>query len=122
MAKRNASSQKVTWKGFINVHLTKSDKAVIRDNPLSDARIIDFITKRAQDGYKVSLSYSERGGFYTVTVYGNETTNINAGYALSIRHSDFGVAYTALNYVLDQCGDAESWEDHFGTAGNNLDW
>lgn len=121
MPKKNAN-KKVSWRGFVNVYLRPGDKAAIKQNLLDAEGFVQLVDTLATSGYKVSVAYSESGGFYTVTAYGNDWGSKNAGLALSLRHSDLIVAYSALNYVLDNVDPNEGWEEHFGSVGGSNDW
>ena len=117
-----SKAKRVEWKGFINVYLRPNDKAAIKQNPIDDSGIIGLVEGLTNEGYKVSLTYSDRGSFYTATVYGNTAGHINAGYALSIRHSDYYVAFSALNYIFDNIGLGGGWEENYGSTQGNNDW
>jgi hypothetical protein len=118
---KDNSGGKVVWQGFVNVYLTKQEKEVIRAHPLDYAAALQFIADAATSGYKFSGSYAEEGGFYTATLYGNRAGTPNAGWAMSLRHSDFLTALSALHYVLAEDGWNSDWSERFTTASDN-DW
>lgn len=113
--------KRVEWKGFVNVYLNSQEKAYIKDNQLDELGIVHLIQRLADSNYKFSCSYSIGGGFYTVTAYGNTPDNPNAGWAMSLKHSDFIVALTALNHCLEEAGDKGDWGERYTTAAGN-DW
>lgn len=121
--KQNGKSgnNKVRWNGFVNVYLSKADKAAIKSSLLDDAAIIRLVEHLTENGYKVSTSYSQAGGFYTVTAYGNVPDCPNAGWAMSLRHSSLVVAYSSLQHVLGVEGVSEDWSERFTTVDDN-DW
>lgn len=119
--KSSVAGKKAKFAGFVNVYLSKEDKDAIRENLLPDLSIVEFIQQANELDYKFSSSQSADGKTYTCTLYGALTSNPNAGLAMSLRHSDFVVAISALSWVLREEGMKSSWEDRFSTVGND-DW
>lgn len=115
------SPQKAEWTGFINVYLTATEKKKIKTNPLPDMALVEFMNNVTETGYKLSITYAEKGGFHTATLYGQWQGMANAGYAMSCRHSDMVIALTALEHCYETAGENGSWAERFTTAGDN-DW
>lgn len=113
--------KKVEWQGFVNVYLNSQEKQYIKENELDDNGLIDLVQRLADSNYKFSCSFSDRGGFYTVTAYGNTPDNPNAGWAMSLKHSDFRIAMTALNHCLQEAGEKGSWAERY-VAASGHDW
>lgn len=112
---------KAKWAGFVNVYLAKTEKQSCKDNQLSNDQIYELILNLTEMGYKVSQSWSEPGGFFTVTCYGQLADNPNAGLAMSLKHSDLVIAFTALEHCLAEAGYDTEWSDRYTTADMN-DW
>lgn len=124
MAQKKAtapSADKVKWQGFVNVYLTRTEKDYVKQNPLDYAAALQFLADAAEAGYKASISYSERPGFFTVTLYGNVPGGVNAGWAMSLRHADLLVAVSALHHVAGQDSLKSDWGERFDTASGH-DW
>ena len=116
-----ASKGKVEWKGFVNVYLNSADKAAIRANPISGEGVFRMVERLTEEGYKLSVTYSASGGFYTVTCYGSDPSKINAGYAMSLRHGDLSIALSSINHVMDEDSVGVSWADRF-TKVDDHNW
>lgn len=121
IADKNGRSavEKVSWKGFVNVYLNAADKKAIKHNLATPEEVMGLLEALSGDGYKVSVTYSEKGGFYTVTAYGNDPSCINAGWAMSLRHSDLVVAFSALRHVVEMEGVSGDWSERFTTVNDN---
>lgn len=113
--------KKVKWQGFVSVVLNKQEKKRAKDDKLTSDQAIKFILEASELGYKVSVAYEADHNFYTVTLYGNITDNPNAGYAMSIRHSDMLVCFAAYHYLFEEQGLELAWSERWDTA-NDTDW
>lgn len=113
--------RKAKWLGFINVYLSKEEKASIKANLLSYPMAIDFLSGCAEDGYKVSMSHSERGKFFSVTLFGQYEGKPNAGFAMSLKHADMLTAITALEHCKAEAEPSGDWSDRFTSSAGN-DW
>lgn len=118
---KEAPTDKVTWQGFVNVYLNSQEKKQIKENLLSEDHAFIFIQTAAEVGYKFSLTYSEKGGFYSATLYGNTPGGANAGFAMSLRHADACTAISALSFAVGEDGWKSDWSERFTTVGSN-DW
>ena len=116
-----ATPGKVTWKGFVNVYLSKEDKDYVKRNMLTDSAAVEFILEAAENGYKFSETFTSSSSFHTVTLYGNDAGRPNAGYAMSLRHADFLTALSALHHVVSQEGWNCDWSERYTTVSDN-DW
>lgn len=115
------AQDKVTWQGFVNVYLNKTEKDYVKEHPLDYAGALQFIADAAEAGYKVSQTYTKQPGFFTITLYGNRPGHPNAGWAMSLRHADFLIALSALHHVAGQDGLNSDWAERFDTASGH-DW
>lgn len=115
------AKKKVKWLGFVSVTLNKQEKRRAKEKQVSDERIHKFIIEAAQLGYKLSVAYEADQNFFTVTLYGNIVDNPNAGYAMSIRHSDLLVCFSAFHYLFEETGLDADWSERWDTA-NAYDW
>ena len=113
---------KVKFRGFVNVYLRPEHKASIKENLPTAETVLQFLDTCATSDLKFSLSYSDKGGFYTATVYCTDFKSPNAGLSLSLRHSDISTAIGALIFVLDMVGITGSWEEEWGEVGSSNDW
>lgn len=112
---------KPKWSGFVKVYLTPAEKKQIKAELMQEDHVLQFIDDMAKGGYKVSVSYSEAGNFYSVTAYGNTLDNVNAGWAMTLRHSDLQTAFTALAFSHEYKGIMGDWEGKYGEEGE-LNW
>lgn len=115
------ADEKVQWQGFVNVHLTRTEKDHVKQHALDADGAVQFIADATEAGYKVSWTYTEKPGFYTVTLYGNRPGHPNAGWAMSLRHADLLVALSALHHVAGEDGLNSDWSERFDTT-NGHDW
>ena len=115
------AEKKVKFQGFVAVQFNKQEKKKIKETKLNDKQVVEFFVEAAELGYKVSVSFSDKGEFYTLTLYGNSFLNKNKGYAMSIRHKDLLVCIAGFLYLFDDTGMSEDWSERFDTQGNN-DW
>lgn len=118
---RKVGLKKAKWAGFVNVYLSPEDKKAIKANLPSSDSIVKFIELMGMKGYKFSVSHSLRGDFYTATLYGQYEEGSNAGYAMSLKHSDLSTAIAALMHCQEMAGMDGDWSDRFTTSGGN-DW
>lgn len=127
MARRKTSKtsqekpNKVKFQGFVRVYLTKQEKAQISEEMLSEDEVLTFFDTMAMAGYKVSVSYSPSGGFFSVTLYGNHQDNPNAGWAMTLRHRDLLKAMSALAFSHDHKSIEGDWTGKEPTGDDN-DW
>ena len=112
---------KVNFRGFVNVYLKPQEKQQIKDNLLTDGQAMEFVAKLVGSGYKFSLSLSNDGKTHTATAYCTDFKMANAGYGLSMRHSDYLVAVTALQWCFVLEGYDANWEEIWGTTSDD-DW
>lgn len=115
------AEKKVKFQGFVAVSFSKEEKSAIKEWKLNDQQTVEFFVEAAELGYKVSVSFSDKGEFYTVTLYGNSIHNLNKGYAMSIRHKDLLVCVAGFLYLFNDTSMSEDWSDRFDTQGDN-DW
>ena len=124
-AKRSKPGEKgygtVKFRGFVKVSLKEQEKKQIKANLLDEAGCTGFIHELVGNGYKYSLSLSSDGKFYTATAYCNDFRKANAGYGLSMRHADYLVAITALQWCFGLEGYDSDWAEVWGVADDN-DW
>jgi len=127
MARKKVASQKevtltkAKWVGFCNVYLSKQEKEQIKKEEFTESWYFDFIQGLADAGYKLSVSYSELGKFYTASVTGQYQERPNAGVCMSLKHRELAVALTALWWCLEQAGLKEDWNVTYAVA-DGLDW
>lgn len=113
--------QKVEFQGFLQIKLNKQEKQYVKDNLLGPDAIMALIMDAAFIGYKISVSHSPKLDTYFVTAYGNRVGHPDAGWALSIRHSDFVTGCTALRWCLDEAGKNGSLAEWLGNEDDD-DW
>jgi len=118
---RAPKTGKVKWQGFVNIYLTPQDKIAIKAELMQEEEVLHFLDQMACNGYKVSTSYSPSGGFFSVTLYGNHVENPNAGWAMTLRHSDLLTAYTALSFAHEHKSDLGDWVGK-EESKDELDW
>lgn len=118
---KSKDSGKVDFRGFLPVTLNSEERRFVKDNPLSEEDINQFIRDAVFNGYKFSASWHGGQDCYTVTLYGNKRGHPDAGYAMSIRHRDFVTACTALHWCLDTAGTKGSFSAWIGDT-DELNW
>lgn len=116
-----AATSKVTFRGFLNLKLNKQEREYVKNNVLDPSDIGDFISGAAFQGYKFSCSFTPVGDCYIGTLYGTRLGHPDAGYAMSIRHADFGIVCSALQWVLEESGKDGSLTAWYGEA-DDVDW
>jgi len=109
----------VKFRGFIKVALKDHEKKQIKANLLGEADAMGFIHELTGNGYKFSLSLSNDGKFYTATAYCNDFRKANAGYGLSMRHADYLVAITCLQWCFALEGYDTDWAEVWGVADDD---
>lgn len=112
---------KVNFRGFVKVYLKPQEKQLIKDNLLDAAGAMAFVEELTDSGYKFSFSRSSDGKTGTATAYCNDFRMANAGLGISMRHGDFLVALTALQWVINQEGLQADWSEVYG-VDNDSDW
>lgn len=118
---KGANGGKAKWAGFIPVYLNPEEKREIKKALMSEDAVLTFLEDMCASGYKVSVSYSTRGSFYSVTAYGNESGHVNEGWAMTLRHSDLRTAFTALAFTNEHHGLLGDWEGKTEKK-DELDW
>lgn len=113
--------KRAKWQGFVNVYLSGAEKQQIRKEVFGADWYFQFIETVTAAGYKLSVSYSEAGGFYSVTLTGQYEGRPNAGVAMSLKHSELDVAFTALWWCLEQAGLNGDWAERY-TLSDGMDW
>lgn len=112
---------KAKWTGFVNVYLSPEEKKQIKKELFTFEGCLLFLQEAGEAGYKVSLSYSQADGVWTVTLTGQYRELPNAGLSMSMRHKDVEVAITALWWCYHQAGAKGSWEERYTVASQD-DW
>lgn len=113
--------EKAKWQGFVNLKLNQQEKDAIKKNLLKEEECLAGLQELAEDGYKVSLSYSIPEDVHTVSATGSYLGRANAGITMSLRHRDFLVAASGLIWCHHEAGKNGEWTERFGGA-NADDW
>lgn len=113
--------EKAKWEGFVNLKLTPEEKKAIKDNLLNEEDCFATLQALAEDGYKVSLSYSIPEDVYTAAVTGTYQGRPNAGITMSLRHREIVTAVSGLSWCHQEAGKDGEWTERFG-GGSNEDW
>lgn len=125
MSKANGTTSKkggkAKWQGFVNVYLSTTERKHIKENLLSNNQLLDLFVNITEAGYKLSVTYAERPGFFTVTVYGQHAGGPNEGYAMSLRHASLRTALTAVQHCLNEAGLIADWTERY-TSSEGHDW
>lgn len=112
---------KATWKGFVNLRLSKEEKAAIKGALLREADGLEFLMNAATAGYKCSISYSIPEDVYTLSLTGQYQQKSNAGITMSLRHREMMIALSGLAWLLREDGLSSEWSDRFTVSGDD-DW
>ncbi len=113
--------EKAKWEGFVNLKLSTEEKKAIKNSLLKQEDCFATLQALAEDGYKVSLSYSIPEDVYTAAVTGTYQGRPNAGITMSLRHRDIVTAVSGLAWCHEQAGKDGEWSERFG-GGSNEDW
>lgn len=105
----NDSEEKVTWKGSFNHFLTESDKSAIRDMNFTPDSVFGYLREIIGLGYKVSFNEEKNGRFFIATAYAGSAGHCNAGWSLSMFHSDVLIALASLHHVIVTVYDKDEW-------------
>ncbi len=112
---------KVKFQGFLNLKLSKEEKSHIANNPLPVHSHGQLIADAAFRGYKISLTWNERQDCYILTAYGSRVGHPDAGYGMSIYHTDFARCFDVLNWCLENLEREGSLTEWLGD-GPDLEW
>lgn len=120
--KADKSWGKAEWKGFANVDLSENDKKAIKDKSmLSGDQLLAFMQTAAEDGYSVSVQWSDRDGCFMGSLMGKFECAINAGYMLTARHTDLNTCMSILRFKHEEIAGSGPWITENGTAAQ-YDW
>lgn len=101
--------KKIVWKGSFNYFLTDSDKAAIRDMAYDEKSMFGYLRELVGLGYKISFNEEKNGRFFIATAYAASASNQNAGWSLSMFHSDVLVCLASLWHVICTVFDKDVW-------------
>jgi len=101
--------KKVVWKGSFNHWLTDADKAAIRDYNMAYDAVFGYMRELIGLGYKISFNEEKNGRFFIATAYASDPSNVNAGWSLSMFHSDAIIAMVSLHHVIVTVYDKGEW-------------
>ena len=108
---KKGSNGRVEWLGSYNYYLTESDKKGIKEMQIKPGDVLGRLQELVDAGYKVSMTLDTKERFYTVTAFASQVSSPNAGYSMSLRHSDSLVAVNALWHVVATVMGWEQWEN-----------
>jgi hypothetical protein len=108
---KKAAGGRIEWLGSYNYYLTTADKAGIKKLSIKSDDVLARFQELVDSGYKVSVTLDSEERFYTVTAFASQRTSPNAGYSMSLRHSDSLVAINALWHVVATVMTWERWEN-----------
>ena len=111
-------AEKNDWQGFVNIDLTRADKAKIKQEIPDSAEAIDWIQTLVLDGYRVSLSWYLDGECYVVSVTAKD--GINVGLTFTMRHADLMVAIAAARFA-HEVKTVRDWRN-VGEVQSKFDW
>lgn len=112
---------KAKWRSFVNVYLNPQEKKWVKENVLGLGECFQFLLDMAEAGYKVSWSYAPGQETHTISLTGQYKETANSGLTMSLRHSDYAVAITALQFCAEEDGMSSDWEARWTTAQGD-DW
>lgn len=115
------SNGRIEWLGSYNYYLTTTDKAGIKKLSIHEKDVLLRLAELVDHGYKVSMTQDTLERFYTLTAFANQPGSPNAGYSMSLRHSDFQVAANALWFVVATVMGWERW-DNLGQDELPFNW
>lgn len=104
-----ATSHEATFRGFVNVDLSESDK---RDFVIwsETAGWWDVFQSQSRDGVAISTKYSDKEKCFLSSGTQRRTSSPNAGLVVTARSAEPGKAFMRLLYILMMLGKKERWE------------
>jgi len=113
-----AKSSKTEWRGFSNVPLSKTQKAVAKKlGWKEEGPALLYLMALASEGYKVTITQDPENTAFTVSATG---TDENAGMTMTQRHSSLATACAAHYVAHTQICDRR-WPDPMQPLFD-LDW
>lgn len=82
IAREPKSPGEFTWKGFVDVKLTDTDKANLAAWDVSDSDVWDGIAQYCEAGIKVAVSYNAKNASFTCAGTGQASSGENNGYCV----------------------------------------
>jgi len=115
MAEKKKSEQKsASYKGFINVSLTKQRKEEITALLEHHSDVSENIEWFVDEGYKLSITFTNDGNFYTSTAMQTKLASPHAGYCTSARHGDLSKCLYTLRFQIENVLSVEGWNSDDG--------
>jgi hypothetical protein len=115
MANSNGKTNDPDWQGFANIRLESHHRKAIKAfaESLTGDDVWGYILECLDEDYKVSFSPDYENDAIIVTLTGQGANgNPNAGYAMSQRHSDPGVAVAASLFAHREIAQRGMWIEH----------
>jgi len=94
---RNWTSEKPEWKGFLERPLTEAEMTILDDWKPKPAELFELVHRTLEDGYNISLSYSQKLKSSTCTLKDENPDRTTSGYALSSHDAN---GYDALKMAM----------------------
>lgn len=117
-SKPQAAKREYVFKGFVNVGLSKDDKAKIKAIPLTLDDCESWLIKLVEANIKVSLTYDRYNTCYSCSLVPN-TDHYNTGYILTGRGSTPLKALRQAIYMLSII--PEDWSEGARTGREVID-
>jgi len=118
---KNGSKSAPAWKGFFNYYLTEEEKGAIKKLGVKEPATIKRIGELADNGYKLSVTYSVDKRAYFVTCTGSANCPSNQGYSLTQAHADLSVAVACVWFVCSEVYQWDAWPVE-NSADENFEW
>jgi len=111
---REFQSNKPEWKGFIERPLTEAELATLDEWKPKPAELFELVHRLLEDGYNLSLSYSQKLKSATCTLKDENPERKSAGYALSSHDTNGYEALKMAMYKHHACLETD-WTSLLGT-------
>ncbi|AXH78686.1 MAG: hypothetical protein [Circular genetic element sp.] len=121
MAKKGSSGNDNGWKGFLNYSLGKTDKKKIREMCNDSMDYIGHMSEWLENGYSIKIVWDKVSDCPCVILIGLPESKGDAGYAVSMRHSDIPMAIAGMVYMrMTFVDESNQWivEDADGKDNN----
>jgi hypothetical protein len=110
---KGGQSERLAWRGFVNVELTEGQMESIPDVAESIGTYTDCIARLTEDGFKVTFTLDRAHSCWIASATGTEQATSNErGWTVSGRGGDVARSLEALLYKVYVVLSEVVWEDY----------
>lgn len=108
-AKKETKREKAKWGGYVNFRPTDEEAKAVRKNLLDFTGLEGWLSRCADNGYKVSFRFDDYRDAPVCEVYGYWADCKNPGRTLTVAHNDLLVAASACRFFMETIAEAGEW-------------